>query len=45
MKTTITLTYKPNNIIHIECKEAKISQDFKAEDVGGLIKDLPGLID
>lgn len=43
-KYPYTLTEKKDNIVHVECKAANISQDFLAEDVAALLIDLPNLI-
>lgn len=35
---------KEGGTVHIECVSAKIAQDFLAEDVPGVLIDLPNLI-
>lgn len=39
-----TLKKERDGIVFIECKDAKIAQDFLAEDIPDLIIDLPNLI-
>lgn len=43
-KYKYSLQEKKGGVIFVECKDANISQDFLAEDVAGLIIDLPNLI-
>ncbi len=43
-KHEYSLEKKKNDIIFVECKDAKIAQDFLAEDVPSLLIDLPNLI-
>lgn len=38
------LQSKSGDVVFVECKAAKISQDFLKEDIGGLLIDLPNLI-
>ncbi len=38
------LEKKKNNTVFLECEAANISQDFLAEDIAGLLVDLPELI-
>jgi len=39
-----TLEKKRGGVVYMECKAAKIDQEFLAEDVSELILDLPALI-
>lgn len=43
-KYKYTLQKKKGGSIFVECKDAKIAQEFLAEDVAGLLIDLPNLI-
>lgn len=43
-KYRYSLQEKKKGIIFVECKDANITQDFLAEDVAGLLIDLPNLI-
>lgn len=43
-KYNYSLEEKKHGVIFIECKDANIAQDFLAEDVAGLLIDLPNLI-
>lgn len=43
-KYKYSLQDKKRGIIFVECKDANIAQDFLAEDVAGLLIDLPNLI-
>ena len=43
-KYSYSLEEKKNNLIFVECKDANIAQYFLAEDVPGLLIDLPNLI-
>ena len=43
-KYEYSLEKRKGNIIFVECKNAKISQEFLAEDVPELLIDLPNLI-
>jgi len=43
-KYEYSLKQKSKDSIFIECKDANIAQNFLAEDVAGLIIDLPNLI-
>lgn len=39
-----SLTEKKDDVVFVECKAAKIAQDFLKEDVANLLIDLPSLI-
>lgn len=39
-----TLERKRKGVLHLECRAAKIDQEFLSEDVSELILDLPNLI-
>lgn len=43
-KYKYTLQSKKGGLVFVECKAAKISQDFLKEDIGNLLIDLPNLI-
>jgi len=43
-RCTYTITPIDRNMIHFECKEARISQEFLAEDIPNLLFDLPEII-
>ncbi len=43
-KYLYSLEKRKDNIIFVECPEAKIAQEFLAEDVPNLLIDLPNLI-
>lgn len=43
-KHKYVLQEKKGGVIFVECKDANIAQDFLAEDVAGLLIDIPNLI-
>ena len=43
-KYSYTLVSKKNNIVFVECKAAKVAQDFLSADVANFLIDLPELI-